>query len=61
MGENAFVKNREIARRLNDQTMRQVTNLSIAAIVASVVFISYFIAQYLLFSQDEMGIRENSS
>jgi hypothetical protein len=54
------VKNKEIADKLQEQMVGEVTKISILAILAAIFFIAYFIIQLFLFSQNELQIKENS-
>ena len=53
------VKNKEIADKLQEQMVGEVTKISILAILAAIFFIAYFIIQLFLFSKNELQIKEN--
>ncbi len=54
------VKNKEIAGKLQEQMVGEVTKISFISILAAIFFISYFIIQLFLFSKNELQIKENS-
>ena len=54
------MKNKEIADKLQEQMVSEVTKISILAILAAIFFIAYFIIQLFLLSKNELQIKENS-
>jgi hypothetical protein len=54
------LKNKEIADKLQEQMVSEVTKISILAILAAIFFIAYFIIQLFLLSKNELQIKENS-
>ncbi len=40
---------------------KKITNIIIAGIIAAIFFTAYFVAQYLIFSTNELQLQNNSS